>query len=396
MDPYEVLGVPKNATGDDIKKAYRRLAVKYHPDKAQSHHDKGAHEEKFKEINEAYSVLSNPEKRRQYDMFGTYDQSAQPFSADDIPDIFKEMFGGGSPFIFEMGAGPAQGPQGFNMFFGAGGPGGVPNKETSRQTEFIEVHISIEELVYGATKKIECELKDKCEECKGLGALNKDDIIQCITCHGSGFVEQVIPPFFMQRSTCPSCAGKKEIIKENKQCKSCNGRKINMFEKSFDVKIPQGIPNGHSHKLSGKGSYNEDSNTYSDLLLVFVHDIDKSKYRIDANALDVHIDMSITLEELLCGFVKDVSLYERDKVALVSQGYFNPSTPTVVKDMGIPLFKTKKRGDLIVHFHVKYRDEDKLKKLNDVFLTMFKKEKISVPSNENDPKLVIVNIQKQK
>ena len=370
---YEVLGVPKTASQDEIKRAYKRLAIKHHPDK--NIDNKKENEEQFKNISEAYSVLGDPDKRKHYDTYGTYDNSAaNPGTAFNMQDIFNELFGGGGgppEFLFNMGAsGPAA--SAFKMFF---------NTTKQSKADHIEVPVTIQEIYRGAVKKISYEVIDKCDACNGIGAMHKDDIVKCVTCGGHGFITQAINPFMISQVTCPSCAGRGEVIKPGRECTSCHGKKMKFYKKSIDIRIPKGVPNKFEHVIEGKGSYDAETNSHNDLCLVFIHEIDQ-RYKVDYSTNDVLIGINITLEELLCGFQVETEIYD-DMVVLQSQKYFNPENTLTLKGKGLPFYKKAKFGDLLIKFNVSYPETDKLSKFTQVFHTMFKRQPITMSNNKN-------------
>ncbi|MDP2907123.1 MAG: molecular chaperone DnaJ [Nanoarchaeota archaeon] len=238
-DYYGTLGVGKDATKEEIKKAYKKLAMKYHPDVSK---EKNA-AEKFKEISEAYAALSDDEKRQQYDTFGS-DAFSQAYSQEDIfrgsdfEDIFSDLFGGGD--IFDM------------FFSGRGGHGRTRTRRAGVNVRY-DLEISFEEAAFGADKTIEVEKNEKCEECEGTGA--KDgDTTSCPDCRGSGVYRRTQrTPFgiFSQTTTCRSCGGEGKVVKE--ACHKCYGKGFVAKKKKITIKIPGGIDTGHTLRLQGEG-----------------------------------------------------------------------------------------------------------------------------------------------
>lgn len=247
-DYYEVLGVSKDADDAALKKAYRVLAKKYHPDANPG--DKQA-EAAFKEINEAYSVLSDPKKRAQYDQFGhaAFDPrmgggSGGGFyegSAADFGDIFGDLFGGGGDI--------------FGSFFGGGrGAQRAANAPMRGANVHATVRLSFEEAVFGCKKKITIDYKEECETCKGSGAKPGTSPETCPTCKGQGKIVKTSRTAFgtMQNvQVCPNCHGSGKIVKE--KCTSCNGTGYKRVRKSFEVSIPAGIDNGLSVRMPQGG-----------------------------------------------------------------------------------------------------------------------------------------------
>lgn len=375
---YEVLGVSKGASSEEIKKAFRKSAMKYHPDKAKADDDKTKldNEDKFKELNEAYQVLSDPDKKHQYDTFGTVDSAAQQQQHTNLNEMFAEMFGGGMP---GFGGGMPSGAGGFKMFFGnQGGPGG----HDQGNHDVIEVKVSLTDIYKGVTKKVSYEVLDKCDTCHGTGAKSSSDVVRCLTCGGNGSVAQQVGPFMMQQG-CPSCAGRGQVIKQGRECLFCKGKQIMYYTRTFDLRIPQGVPNGHHHRMESKGSYDINQQKHNDMVLIFVHDIDK-KYTIDYMKNNVHVDIDVKLEDLLCGHVKHLQIYD-ETIMLTNKHYFNPSKQVIIENKGLPVFKRKEYGSLILHFNVKYPDEDeKFTKYHSIFLSMFKKKQHTPPPNAID------------
>ena len=261
-DYYEVLGVSKDADDAALKKAYRVLAKKYHPDANPG--DKQA-EAAFKEINEAYSVLSDPKKRAQYDQFGhaAFDPrmgggSGGGFyegSAADFGDIFGDLFGGGGDI--------------FGSFFGGGrGAQRAANAPMRGANVHATVRLSFEEAVFGCKKKITIDYKEECETCKGSGAKPGTSPETCPTCKGQGKIVKTSRTAFgtMQNvQVCPNCHGSGKIVKE--KCTSCNGTGYKSVRKSFEVSIPAGIDNGLSVRMPQGGEPGVNGGERGDLLV---------------------------------------------------------------------------------------------------------------------------------
>jgi molecular chaperone DnaJ len=363
---YDVLGVSPSSSQDDIKKAYKKMAMKYHPDKG-GDDDRKEREEKFKEISEAYTVLSDADKRKQYDTFGTFEHGAG-MGAFNMNDIFNDLFGGG-----------AGGPDfGFSkMFFGGqgfGGPGG--HHRNGGAVDTINVFVSLADIKHGATKKVQYEIVEKCEGCNGVGAKDPSDIIQCNTCMGAGVITQAMAPFMITQMQCPSCGGAGKTIKPSKACESCNGGKIRYVKRSIDVKIPPGVPNQYVHTIHGKGSFDTHTARHFDLALRFQHRVDDG-YQIHYETNDVSCTVILSIDDVFCGFTKPIHLYGKT-FKLVQTGVLNPNKQLRIRGMGLPPFKGtsghKRTGDLILGFHVDYTDVERLQKHQVALCTMFKRE----------------------
>ena len=258
-DYYEVLGVDKNASADEIKKAYRKLAVKYHPDKNPG--DKEA-EEKFKEAAEAYSVLSDAEKKAKYDQFGHagVDGSAPDFSGGfgNLNDILNDLFGGGFGGFGGFGGG-----------FG-GGRGGQRQQKVYRGRDIrVRVKLTLEEIAKGVEKEISIERSVPCKDCGGKGAKNASDIKTCSACNGTGQVQRVVNTFLGQTvtySTCQQCGGEGKVI--SNPCRSCGGTGLVRKRETIKVKIPAGVEAGMQMNISGEGHAAKNNGVNGDLLVV--------------------------------------------------------------------------------------------------------------------------------
>lgn len=261
-DYYEVLEVAKNASADEIKKAYRKKAIQFHPDKNPD--DKEA-EEKFKEAAEAYDVLSNPDKRARYDQFGHAGMSGAagnggPYgggmSMDDIFSMFGDIFGGHSA-----------GFGGFSGFGGFGG-GGQQQRRYRGSDLRVKVKLNLKEISTGTEKKFKLKKYVQCGHCHGSGAEGSAGAETCPTCNGSGSVirgQQTILGMMQTRTTCPTCNGEGKIIKN--KCKVCGGDGIVHGEELVSVNIPAGVAEGMQLSMSGKGNAGKHNGVPGDLLI---------------------------------------------------------------------------------------------------------------------------------
>ena len=259
-DYYEVLGVPKDADDAALKKAYRTLAKKYHPDANPG--DKEA-EAKFKEASEAYSVLSDPEKRQKYDQFGhaAFDGAAGggpggfDYSSADFSDIFGDLFGGG------FGGG-------FSDIFGSRRSSQSAYEPQRGANVRTSVRLTFEEAVFGCEKEITINFKETCSVCGGTGAKPGTSPVTCTTCQGKGRIVQMSRTVFgtMQNvQTCPNCRGTGKVVRE--KCTGCNGTGYNQKRKTFRVTIPAGIDNGLSVRMAGGGEPGTNGGERGDLLV---------------------------------------------------------------------------------------------------------------------------------
>ena len=276
-DYYEVLGVAKNASQDEIKKAYRSLAKKYHPD---INKEPGA-EEKFKEINEAYETLGDEQKRQRYDQFG-----------------FDDPMGGMGGAGGFGGFGGAQGFGGFedifNSFFGGGARRQQPNGPADGDDIEKQMTISFEDAVYGCKKKIRLSVDEECTACGGSGAYSKSDIHTCHECNGTGYVlrrQQTIFCITQTQTVCPHCHGTgKEITRK---CEKCNGTGRVRRTKDIEIKIPEGIATGMSLRVPGYGSAGSHGGQNGDLYITF-NVLPHKTFVRDGNDIILEIPISFT------------------------------------------------------------------------------------------------------
>lgn len=343
-DYYDVLGVSKSADATEIKKAYRKLAMKYHPDKNQG--DKEA-EEKFKEINEAYEVLSDETKRRNYDQFGHEGVNGQGFGGaggfggqgfggfDDIfGDIFGDMFGGG---------------------FG----GGRPRRRGPERGADIRqrVNISFEEAAFGKKVQVKINRSEECDECHGSGAKPGTSKKTCSTCNGSGQVQSVQrTPFgnIASTRTCSTCNGEGEVIES--PCTKCHGKGSIRKTKTIEVDIPAGIDEGQMIKLSGQGELGVRGGPRGDL---YIEVNVKSHQLFTREGYDVYLEMPITFAQATLGDKIQVPTLDGKVEYEIPEG---TQTGTVfrLKGKGIPKLRSNVRGDQYVKVIVEIP-----KKLND-------------------------------
>lgn len=332
-DYYEVLGVSKGADEAEIKKAYRQLAKKYHPDTNPG--DKEA-EAKFKEASEAYAILSDPEKRAKYDQFGhaAFDGSAgggaYEFNMDDIfgsmGDIFGEFFGGGRSR--SRSNGPMQGA----------------NMRTS-------VRVTFEEAAFGCEKELELTLKDECTTCHGSGAKPGTSPVKCAKCGGKGQVvmtQQSIFGMVRNVTTCPDCNGTGTIVKE--KCPDCRGTGYIASRKKIQVSVPAGIDNGQSIRIRGKGEPGINGGPRGDLLVEVVVSASPLFQREDYN---VFSDVPISFADAALGNEIRIKTIDGEVLYEVKPGT-QTGTRVRLKGKGIPTLRDSKvRGDHYVTLVVK-------------------------------------------
>ena len=340
-DYYEVLGVEKNATADEIKKAYRKAALKYHPDKNPG--DKEA-EEKFKEAAEAYDVLSNPDKKARYDQFGHAGMggaasgggfSGGGFSMEDIFSQFGDIFGG------HFG-----GFGGFGGFSSGGFRGQSGGRRVNRGSDLrVRVKLSLKEIVNGTTKKLKISKYVACDQCSGSGARTQNGVGKCTTCNGTGVVTEVVDSFFGRAQTqrvCPTCQGTGEVVTD--PCPKCKGEGIVKGEEIVEIKIPAGVGEGMQLSISGKGNAARHGGVAGDLLVVIDEEHDPQLVR-DGNDLLHNHKISVTTA-LLGGTVEVPTVEGRAKVK-VAPGT-KAGSVLRLRNKGIPDVNGRGRGDILV------------------------------------------------
>ena len=342
-DYYEVLGVEKNASADEIKKAYRKKAIQYHPDRNPG--DKEA-EEKFKEAAEAYDVLSNPDKRARYDQFGHAGMSGAagnggPFggfgggmSMDDIFSMFGDIFGGHG---------------GFGGFSGFGGGGGAQQRRYRGADLRVKVKLTLKEISTGVEKKFKLKKYVPCPHCHGTGAEGNSGVETCPTCKGTGSVirnQQTILGTMQTRTTCPTCGGEGHIIKD--KCKECGGEGIVYGEEIVTVKIPKGVAEGMQLSMSGKGNAGKHNGVPGDLLILVEEEPDKELIR-DENDLIYNLLLSFPTAAL-GGTVEIPTIDGKVKVKIESGT--QPGKVLRLRNKGLPSVNGYGTGDLLVNVSV--------------------------------------------
>jgi len=328
-DYYSTLGVDKSANDTDIKKAYRKLAQKYHPDKNQG--DKKA-ETKFKEVQEAYEVLSDKQKRSQYDQFGSVGGGfpGGPGGAGFDPSQF-----GGFADIFE------------SFFGGGGGHGRSPRKKGPMRGGDIETELEIkfEEAVFGCVKHLEITKPDTCPDCNGSGAEKGHSVIKCVDCNGAGQVRttrQTILGNISSVHSCPKCQGRGEI--PEKVCGTCNGQMRTSQTKEVSVKIPAGIEDGARIRMQGKGSAGVFGGPHGDLFL-YVRVANHSKFSREGHTIyaEEHIHL---LQAVLGATVKVDTIHGKEELKIPA-GVQN-GTQFTLKGKGSSTLRSDKLGNHIV------------------------------------------------
>ena len=333
-DFYEVLGVSKSATPEEIKKAYRQKAIQFHPDKNPG--DK-ASEEKFKEAAEAYEILSNPEKKQRYDQYGHAGMgnqggfSGQHMTMDDIFSSFGDIFGGG----------------GFGGFGGFGG--GSRGQRVNRGSNLrIKVTLNLSEVANGCEKKLKVKKYISCDSCHGSGAKGSSGHNTCSTCKGSGQVTRISNSIFgqiQQSSACPTCNGEGKIITQ--KCEKCYGEGLVQGEEVVTIKIPAGVGEGMQLSVGGKGNAARRGGVPGDLLVLIAEE-DHPELIRDEN--DLIFNLFLSFPDLALGLTAEIPTID-GKVKVKIEAGTQPEKILRLRGKGIPDVNGYGKGDLLVKIH---------------------------------------------
>ncbi len=353
-DYYDILGVQRNAGADEIKKAYRKLAIKYHPDKNPG--DKAA-EEQFKEAAEAYEVLSNQEKRQRYDQFGHAGNAGGAgyggggMNMEDIFSQFGDIFGGGSPF---------------ESFFG-GGQSSRGGRRVSRGSNLrIKVKLTLEEISKGVEKKIKVNKQVACKTCNGSGAKDGSSFHTCNTCGGSGSVRRVTNTILGQMqttSTCPTCNGEGTQI--TNKCAVCHGDGIVRGEETISINIPAGVSEGMQLSMSGKGNAAPRGGIAGDLIIL-IEEIPHEYLKREGN--NIIYDLHISFVDAALGSSVEIPTIDgkaKIKIEAGTQG----GKILRLKGKGVPEVNSYHHGDQLVYVNIwtpkalSHEERDLLEKL---------------------------------
>lgn len=342
-DYYEVLGIDKNASEDEIKKAYRKLAIKYHPDR---NPDSKEAEEKFKEAAEAYDVLHDPQKRQQYDQFGFNAPGAGGFggfgesggfSMDDIFSMFGDVFGGHG---------------GFGGFSGFGGEGSRQRPQYRGSDLRLKVKLSLQEIATGVTKKFKVKKDVTCTHCHGSGAENGSQSETCPTCHGSGVVVKTVRTMLgmMQTQTeCPTCHGEGTVIKD--KCHQCHGTGVVKGEEIVEIKIPAGVAEGMVVNVPGKGNAGQ-RNGISGNIQVYIEEEENDTFIRDGQ--DIVYNLLLDFPTAALGGEVEIPTLEGTRVRIKIDAGTQPGKTLRLRGKGLPAVQGygSGKGDLVVHISV--------------------------------------------
>ena len=329
-DYYEVLGVSKTATDEEIKRAFRKLAKQYHPD---INKEPGA-EEKFKEIGEAYAVLSDANKRRQYDQFGhaAFENGGsgggagfQGFNMGDIDleDILGDLFGGG-----------------FRGFSGFGGSSRTSSRPSKGEDIRVVLNLTFEEAAFGCEKNVKLNLTSECSRCKGKGGFNEKT---CRTCGGAGKVleqAQTIFGYMQTQKTCPDCKGRGKTYETI--CDECHGKGVVEKVKTLTVTIPEGVDEGYQLRLSGKGNAGLNGGPNGDVFIEFKI---KEHPLFERDGADIYLEVPVTITDATLGCKKEIPTLYGNIILEIKAGTQN-YTKLKIKGKGIKLPNSISKGNM--------------------------------------------------
>lgn len=339
-DYYKILGVKKNASQEEIKKAFRNLAHKYHPDK------KGGDETKFKEVNEAFQVVGNPDKRAKYDQFGSDFAQQGGFGGNMNWEDFMRAARGGGGFQnanFDFG--------GFDMgdifgdIFGFGGGGRSRGGRVRGNDIQVDIQLNFREAVFGVEKEIRLTKKNNCDVCTGTGIEPGSKMSHCQECNGQGQVrrvQQTILGAMQTIATCPRCGGRGQV--PEKHCKHCGGDGLLRSESKYKVKIPAGIDDGEAIRLSGKGESAGSAGSAGDLYVRVHVQEDKTLKREGEN---IFTEVHITYPQAVLGDKIEIETLDGKKKLTIPEGV-QSGQQIRLKELGVPVLHSRGRGDQYV------------------------------------------------
>jgi len=332
-DYYEVLGVDRKAGAEEIKRAYRKMAIKYHPDKNPGNKEAEA---KFKECAEAYEVLSAPEKRQRYDQFGHEGlrgagvRDYSHMSAQDIGDIFGDLFG-------DM----------FGDLFGRRGRGGRTHGPQRGYDLETAVELTLDEVAQGAEKTIEFTRQDTCTDCDGKGTAKGKTPTRCSTCRGSGQVQRAgLGGFFQMVSTCPQCQGSGQVITD--PCRKCRGSGTIPHKRTLSVKIPAGVHEGQGVRVTGEGEPGRHGGPRGDL---YCYVRIKAHPFLMRNGSDLLVTVPLSFTQLALGTTIDVPTLNGTRQLKIPAGTQHASVFRI-RGQGLPDLRNSGKGDLLVQIAV--------------------------------------------
>ncbi|MBC7418696.1 MAG: molecular chaperone DnaJ [Pedobacter sp.] len=339
-DYYDILGVTKNSSADEIKKAYRKMAIKHHPDKNPG--DAKA-EDNFKEAAEAYEILSNATKKARYDQYGHAGVGGASgggyggagMNMDDIFNQFGDVFGGHDPF---------------ESFFGGGGQQQRSGRRVAKGSNLrIKVKLNLEEIAHGAEKKIKVNKLNPCKTCDGTGAKDKSSVSTCSTCGGSGQVRRVTNTILGQMqtaSTCPTCNGSGQQI--TAKCNVCHGDGVTRGEETITINIPAGVSEGMQLSMSGMGNSAPNGGIPGDLIILIEENPHESLKREGNNIV---YDLHLSFVDAALGMSIEVPTIDGKAKIKIEPGTQSGKLLRL-KSKGLPEVNSYHRGDQIIHINI--------------------------------------------
>lgn len=338
---YEILGLKHDATTDEVKRAYRRLAMEHHP-------DKGGTAFKFSEINDAYAVLSDAVKRAEYDMLKALigGVSSRAFvDLEDVDDIMREV----TEIMFTHVC---------HEEAEAAGTTSAP-----KDAQSFEVGVGLDDLMHGVKKRVQYDIDDACTYCR----FKSRDVVRCVKCRGRG----VCTYNLFLSAQCATCDGQGVCATQEPACVHCKGAGTIKTMKHTSLHIPKGVRNGHRFVLKGKGSYDVVACCFCDIIVVIRHDLPAGVVFDDSGAGALNIDVELSLVELVCGFDREIY----GLATLASRGFVDPNKAIVLSGKGLPKYGSAgggERGNLMLHLKVVYPAAKTMARLAPIFAKLFK------------------------
>lgn len=326
MTPYDILEIKRDASAEDIKRAYKKLALRLHPDKTGGNEEAA---ETFRKVNDAYAVLGDKERRERYDRFGDEGGSGSAQKGDQGGQGFEDILRG----MFNGGGGMGSHPQGFHFVMNPG------DNQVQRGRDTINIQIFPRDVYLGCTRNVDFLAPTACTLCSGSGAASPEDIVPCPPCGGTGSVQ--IPCFMApMRMQCPACSGKGRSFRVNgpdaPRCLGCSGSGATDCKRTFNVHVPPGISDNTGQLLPGQGGFDSRSRSNRDLELRFTRTLPEGCV-VDAQGGGVTLTVPISLADVLCGFNRKVDIFDgADSVHLLAEAYEHPGRVWEFPGKGLP------------------------------------------------------------
>jgi molecular chaperone DnaJ len=375
---YTTLGLSNDASPEEIKKAYRKLVIEYHPDKTSGDKQK---EEHFKQISHAYSVLSDPDKRSNYDTFGC--ENTADIEVENVDDLLSDLMGailggGGGLFSGNLGGGIEI----INLAVGGGDLlsafGSIQHQEKMIEDTTI-LHVSWEEIAVGARKSVEIEVLDYCPECNLALKQMSHDVVRCLVCNGQGVL--------FGCKVCQICSGQGYTFKSKRRCGACRDERLMKITKTIVVDIPIGVPDGHQLTFERLGSLDTFTNRYQDLIVKIQYPSSNDHKFIrgaDTNG-NLVTTIKIHLADVFCGFRKEVNLLTN--FVITAPDGINPSKISKIPKKGLPYWIDSNpnnlgQGDLYIKWVVQYPSSKSKNKLRVIFEKLYQRSELQPDPND--------------